>query len=163
MTLNEIIKAVDEGKTVHWVSDFYCVVKGNGRYLIKSTSGHSIGLTTADGKTLNEDEQDFYIAPDIPECPRCFNELKVKFILLNNAVEYTVPLEMYQGKLQAKTILGIKPEKKVLEHYTGTRLYCDKCGYTEWITDMEDDSDMFVDFNKFLKQNTGVKVCKKQT
>ena len=69
MILQEIKDAVDEGKTVHWVSDFYCVVKGKGRYLIKSMSGHSIGLTTADGKTLNEYEDEFYIDDKDMEVP----------------------------------------------------------------------------------------------
>ena len=64
MKLEEIKKAVDEGKTVHWSNNSYKVVKNNrnGEYFIAHTSGHLIGLTWADGVTLNAKEEQFYIA-----------------------------------------------------------------------------------------------------
>ena len=64
MTESEIKQAVDEGKTVHWSSEAYVVIKDSkGQYLIKCIpNNHCIGLTWADGKTLNGKEEDFYEA-----------------------------------------------------------------------------------------------------
>ncbi len=60
MTLEEIKKAVDGGKTVYYQSGLYTVIKDNkGQYLIKSGPS-CIGLTWADGKTLNGKESDFF-------------------------------------------------------------------------------------------------------
>lgn len=63
MKAEEIKKAVDEGKTVHWSHEGYSVIKDNlGQYLIYcSINGYCIGLTWRDGVTLNGKEQDFYI------------------------------------------------------------------------------------------------------
>lgn len=64
MKLAEILRAVDEGLTVHWQSESYEVVRStNARsYLISSkATGNCIGLTQADGSTLNGKEEDFYI------------------------------------------------------------------------------------------------------
>jgi hypothetical protein len=64
MTLDEIKKAVDAGKTVHWSNVGYVVV-GNGRgdYVIKFLgNGHCVGLTWMDGVTMNGNESDFFIA-----------------------------------------------------------------------------------------------------
>lgn len=67
MTLEEIKAAVDAGKKVHWSNPGYTVVKDkNWKYLIQFHSGDCIGLTWADGVTLNGDEGDFYIAEDAP-------------------------------------------------------------------------------------------------
>jgi hypothetical protein len=61
MTLQEIKSAVDAGKIVHWSSLLYQVVKDNrGEYLIKCGQNY-IGLTWADGVTLNGKEKDFFI------------------------------------------------------------------------------------------------------
>lgn len=64
MKLEEIKKAVDEGKTVHYTSSAYTVVKNrkNGEYYIAHTSGHMIGLTWDDGVTMNGKAEKFYIA-----------------------------------------------------------------------------------------------------
>lgn len=64
MTLEEIKKAVLEGKTVHWSNTNYVVVKDKlDQWLINCPSnGHCIGLTWSDGKTLNGKEEDFYVA-----------------------------------------------------------------------------------------------------
>ena len=62
--VDEIIKAVSEGKTVHVGKDNYQVVKGNKftPYLIKCLDNdYCIGLTWLDGETLNADLKDFYI------------------------------------------------------------------------------------------------------
>lgn len=62
MTVEEIKQAVDSGKTVHWQNPGYIVIKSRKDYLIKfKGNGHCIGLTWADGKTLNGKPHDFYI------------------------------------------------------------------------------------------------------
>lgn len=68
MTLTDIKAAVEAGKTVHWSTPAYRVIKGAaGRWLIACTiSGGCIGLTWADGVTLNGRPDDFYIAGPQP-------------------------------------------------------------------------------------------------
>jgi len=63
MTLQEIKKAVDEGKVVHCGNSLYEVINGGkAGYLIRCTSNdHCIGLTWQDGVTMNGEEEDFYI------------------------------------------------------------------------------------------------------
>jgi hypothetical protein len=64
MKLAEILRAVDEGLKVHWQNKSYEVVcsSKNRRYLIRcQATDHSIGLTQADGSTLNGREEDFFI------------------------------------------------------------------------------------------------------
>lgn len=69
MTLEEIKKAVDEGKTVYCGNRNYMVVpyhKNMGSYAIRCLSNrHMIGLTWADNVTLNAKEDDFFIG-DLP-------------------------------------------------------------------------------------------------
>jgi hypothetical protein len=64
MKLDQIKNAVDSGLVVHWSNDGYQVIKGH-EYLIGWDIGgrqeNYIGLTWADGKTLNGKEDDFYI------------------------------------------------------------------------------------------------------
>lgn len=69
MTLEEIKKAVDEGKTVHWASPAYEVMKDTfGRYnIICILNDYCIGLTWQDGVTMNGDEDQFYIKPEMNE------------------------------------------------------------------------------------------------
>ena len=64
MKLEEIKKAVDEGKTVHWSCEAYKVVRSrkNGEYCVEHTGVNLIGLTWADVTTMNFKEGDFYIA-----------------------------------------------------------------------------------------------------
>ena len=64
MTLEEIKKAIEEGKRVHWSHSGYVVVKDNiGQYFIKCLSNnHCIGLTWLDGVTVNGKPEDFYIS-----------------------------------------------------------------------------------------------------
>lgn len=60
MTLQEIKLAVDKGKDVYWDNMAYTVIKDiKGQYFIKGHN-HSIGLTWADGITLNGKEQEFF-------------------------------------------------------------------------------------------------------
>lgn len=59
MTAQEIKQAVDNGKTVYYQSGSYKVIKSRDEYLIKCGS-HCIGLTWADGITLNGLEKDFF-------------------------------------------------------------------------------------------------------
>lgn len=63
-SLEEIKAAVDAGSTVHWKSSLYRVVNnGKGDYFIQcTTNGHCIGLTWADGTTLNGKPEEFYVA-----------------------------------------------------------------------------------------------------
>ena len=64
MTLAEILRAVDEGMPVHWQSPGYLVERParGGLCVIRSLStGHCIGLTWADGTTLNGKEEEFFI------------------------------------------------------------------------------------------------------
>ncbi len=66
MTLQEIKEAVRQGKQVKWASDIYDVRLhhyGNGeeQWLVTCKSNNrSIGLTWADGETLNGKEEQFY-------------------------------------------------------------------------------------------------------
>ena len=62
MNLQQIKKAIADGKKVYWASALYEVIKDSrGEYLIKcSSNGHCIGLTWADGVTLNGKESDFF-------------------------------------------------------------------------------------------------------
>ena len=68
MDLNEIKQAVDQGLTVNWCNPAYQVVKDkNNEYLIKCTLNNNfIGLTWADGKTLNGSEDEFFINQNKP-------------------------------------------------------------------------------------------------
>lgn len=63
MTLAEIKQAVDANKIVHWGNNNYIVSKNRfGDYYILCLSNkHSIGLTWADGITLNGLEDEFYL------------------------------------------------------------------------------------------------------
>lgn len=71
MTLAQIKKAVNAGKTVHWSNDAYKVIKDNrGQYLIMHSNGSGIGLTWADDKTLNGKEKDFYIGKPAKANPK---------------------------------------------------------------------------------------------
>ena len=64
MKLAEIRRAVDEGLMVHWQNREHEVIRSSMHpsYFIRSTAtGHCIGLTWADGWTLNGKEEDFFI------------------------------------------------------------------------------------------------------
>ena len=64
MKLAEILRAVDEGLMVFWQNQSYEVVPSSkvGSYLIRcQATDHCIGLTQADGATLNGKEEDFFI------------------------------------------------------------------------------------------------------
>lgn len=64
MTLRQIIDAVDSGYKVHWGNTAYEVVKDKrGEYYIWcNRNDNYIGLTWADGRTLNGKEEDFFLA-----------------------------------------------------------------------------------------------------
>ena len=63
MTLEEIKQAVTDGLTVCWMNSLYVVIKNrHGEYLVKCRSnGNCIGLTHADGVTMNGKPEEFYI------------------------------------------------------------------------------------------------------
>ena len=63
MNLNEIKAAVEAGKTVHWATTGYVVVKDNiGQWLIHYlSSDYYIGLTWVDGVTVNGKPEQFFI------------------------------------------------------------------------------------------------------
>lgn len=60
MTLTEIKEAINQGKKVYWSNLLYEVVKGKEDYLIKCSNSSVIGLTWADGATLNGKEEEFF-------------------------------------------------------------------------------------------------------
>jgi len=65
MLAAEIIRAVDEGLRVHWQCASYEVIRGgtgSGYFIRSRATGHCIMLLRPDGKTLNGDGADFYIA-----------------------------------------------------------------------------------------------------
>lgn len=63
MTLDEIKNALKKRLTVYWSNEAYMVYQDKlGQYLIKHLNGSCIGLTHADGVTLNGDECDFFTA-----------------------------------------------------------------------------------------------------
>ena len=64
MTLEEIKTTIEQGGRVCWKHEGYPVIKdGLGRFLIVCTRNQSAwGLTWTDGITMNEKEEDFYIA-----------------------------------------------------------------------------------------------------
>lgn len=65
MTLEQIKAAVAAGRTVHWSNDGYDVIRDNvGQWLIiYRPNRHCIGLTHADGVTMNGRPDEFYLAP----------------------------------------------------------------------------------------------------
>jgi hypothetical protein len=70
MTLKEIKAAVNAGKTVHWANSLYTVTKGKGPakdewFVVCSHNGHTVGLTWADGVTLNDAPFMYYIAGEM--------------------------------------------------------------------------------------------------
>ena len=67
MTLEEIKQAIEDGKTVHWASKAYVVIKDSvPQYLIHCVLNNNyIGLTWRDGVTLNGKEEEFFIGEDI--------------------------------------------------------------------------------------------------
>ena len=69
MTLEEIKRAVEAGKTVHWFNDAYRVIRDSlGQWFIcfehgdGNRCGLCIGLTWLDGVTLNGKPDDFFVA-----------------------------------------------------------------------------------------------------
>jgi hypothetical protein len=64
LTLQEIKAAIEAGKTVHWASEGYVVVKGKHEqwFILFPSNGHCIGLTWQDGITLNGRPDEFFIA-----------------------------------------------------------------------------------------------------
>ena len=62
MTLEEIQRAVDCGKTVHWSNTAYRVIHDSiGQWLVKcDLNDHCIGLTHKDGVTMNGEPDEFF-------------------------------------------------------------------------------------------------------
>jgi hypothetical protein len=62
MNTQEIMNAVDSGKTVYWDNSGYIVGKwADGYNIVCQENQHAIGLTHIDKVTLNGKESDFYI------------------------------------------------------------------------------------------------------
>ena len=72
MTLEEIKAAVNAGKTVHWATYSYTVVKGIekaiGHWFIKCTDNdYTIGLTHRDEVTMNGEPEQFFVNQYLPD------------------------------------------------------------------------------------------------
>lgn len=67
MTLEEIKQAALAGKTVHWMNDSYTVFASNKHnfYIVHYHNTNCIGLTWADGVTMNGKPEEFYIAEGV--------------------------------------------------------------------------------------------------
>lgn len=68
MKLAEIRRALDEGLRVHWQTRDYEVIRstGSSECFIKCIATcHCIGLTHADGVTLNGREEDFFVESEL--------------------------------------------------------------------------------------------------
>tara|TARA_R110000824_G_scaffold174477_1_gene352649 strand:- start:274 stop:495 length:222 start_codon:yes stop_codon:yes gene_type:complete len=63
MNLEQIKATVESGKTVHWASKAYRVIKDSiGQWLIRcDINGHCIGLTWKDGVTMNGKQEQFFV------------------------------------------------------------------------------------------------------
>lgn len=62
MTLEEIKAAVRAGKRVIWQTPAYEVIEGKSGFLIRCTwNGSAIGLTHADGVTMNGAPDEFFV------------------------------------------------------------------------------------------------------
>lgn len=63
MNLHEIKKAVRDGHTVCWKQLNYVVVvdQYDQWFILCTTNNNAVGLTHADGITMNENMSDFYI------------------------------------------------------------------------------------------------------
>ena len=66
MNLQEIKDAVDAGKVVHWNNDGYTVkLWAAGYFIVCESNQNATRLTWADGVTMNEKEEDFYIGETV--------------------------------------------------------------------------------------------------
>jgi hypothetical protein len=66
MNLDEIKAAVLAGKTVHWASEAYRVIRDSvGQWLIVcDMNGDCTGLTWRDGVTVNGKPEQFFVADE---------------------------------------------------------------------------------------------------
>ena len=144
MTLQEIKKAVDQGLTVHWASELFQVINDRTGYLIQCKSnGHIIGLTWADGITMNGEEHQFFVAEEGQKFARmCYmsgrpiNEGHV----YKDGEKYFGSDEALAAYLRSNNIdddIEASDEFLVSESYTVGESY-----YTEW--EDEDDMDYIV-------------------
>ena len=72
MTLEEIKAAVNAGKTVHWATYSYEVVKGSGPavgrwFVVCTDNGYTTGLTHRDEVTMNGEPAQFFINQYLPD------------------------------------------------------------------------------------------------
>ena len=64
MLLEEIKKAVEKGKTVHWSNENYTVIRSQNQWLIQwkhNSQINYIGLIWQDGKTMNGNPEEFFL------------------------------------------------------------------------------------------------------
>lgn len=154
MTLEQIKRAIDEGKDVYWSNKGYKVKKDKlGQYLIVHTGGHSIGLTWQDGVTMNGKEEDFFMIDENGNKIKGSLDIKAykfkkefpEFLMLDVVAEETI-----------KTIL-----RKAVKEFNMPQEMSDKIwdGATEIIETLEKRMlDMFHNdekFNKKLSSNVG--------
>ena len=112
MKLEEIKKAVENGKRVFWKDENYEVVKGKAGFLITCTANNfAIGLTHADGVTMNGDENDFFVEGEKPETVEAVERVE----LTPDGAEFLETLLFLASEneeLEGKTIFDFSPAFK---------------------------------------------------
>jgi len=99
MNLQEIKKAIADGKKVYWSNTSYEVIKDKiDQYFIECTNGSAIGLTWQDGTTLNGEEKDFFIGENQDN--------------LNQIPEFTISLK---SKLKPSERIQVKRSSEVAD------------------------------------------------
>jgi hypothetical protein len=134
MNLEQIKAAVDSGKKVYWSNKGYQVVKDKaGDYVIKASNGHMIGLTWADGETLNGKEKDFFVGESKNSPVKLFeefiNESKYQVYhnsytsAVNTALDYAESQGYTYDKDETFTTIGLgnrKPQEGDTNKFTIT-------------------------------------------
>lgn len=96
----EIISAINNGQRVFWRSTAYEVIKDSkNQFLIQcAANGHCIGLTWADGVTLNGKESDFYIPSPTQQLAREFSKV-LRQTLTDDEMTEVISLNRTEGDI----------------------------------------------------------------
>lgn len=146
MELEDIIHAINQGWVINWQTDNYRVIQNKfGQYQIKCLSnGNIIGLTYADGVTLNGEEKDFYIG--VHERHKVFDDL----IKQGETIESLLK-KGYDEDLVADYVLSPARLKEGFKTYN-----------PEWDVQLvvQIFRKKFVDFNKLFRVNLSEEIWK---